>query len=176
MSDDSVASGGVEVVSAVPGRIRLRAVDAAGRRALGTVAEQLDTWPEVASVQVRERSASVIARFAPEHAAAVTDALRALGVDAAAGVTRPATDPAALIGGAAATANGAVGRRLNGTDLRLLIPLGLGLLSARSAMHGDQRLGAAPWYVLAWYASETFWKFHGTAPSPRGQVVDAMAD
>lgn len=166
MANDSPAARGVEVVSAVPGRIRLRAVDAPGHRALAAVAEHLESLPEVASVQVRERSGSVVARFDPRDAAAVSDGLRAFGVDAPGGAVRPAAaNPGAVVGDAVATVNGAVGRRLDGTDLRVLVPLGLGLLAARRALRGDDRLADAPWYVLAWYASETFQKFHDGRPA-----------
>jgi hypothetical protein len=30
----------------------------------------------------------------------------------------------------------------------------------RQALRGPERLGDAPWYLLAWYASETFFRFH----------------
>ncbi len=47
------------------------------------------------------------------------------------------------------------------------MPLGLGLLSVRQALRGPDRLGDAPWYLLAWYASETFFKFHGAPETAR---------
>ena len=176
MTVDSLPGSGMRVVSAVPGRIRLRATDPSARHALASVAEEVGTWDEVTSVLVRPRSASVVVRFSPELGDAVADSLLSLGVHLRAHGGPPvASDPGATIGAAAAAANRAVGRRLNGTDLRLLIPLGLGLLSARRAMRGDQRLAEAPWYVLAWYASETFLKFRRLAPST-AQSVDTKGD
>ncbi len=159
---ESMAAGGLRVVSATAGRVRVRAVDVPAHRRLPSVAEELDTWPEVTSVALRARSRSVVVRFDPEEATVVADRMLSLGVDLRAGVavSLPGA-PAGTIAAAAATADRVVGRRFDGTDLRLLIPLGLGLMAVRRAMRGNERLADAPWYVLAWYASETFWKFHG---------------
>ncbi len=159
-SVDSSASG-VRVASALTGRIRLRAVGATGRERLASVADAVGDLPQITAAQLRPRSGSLVVNFDPEHASAVADGLRALGVD-------PITDrpgapgaPTVAFGSAVARANRAVERRLDGWDLRSLVPLGLGLLAARSAMRGDDRLADAPWYVLAWYASETFMKVRG---------------
>ena len=79
------------------------------------------------------------------------------------------TDPgAARVLGGLARANELVARRTHGTDLRTLVPVGLGMLALRQFVRGEQRLSGAPWYVLAWYATETFWKFHGgDSPPPQ---------
>lgn len=168
MESEEIAASGLRVASAIPGRIRLRAIDRAGRQRLASLTDELGAWPEVTGVQPRAQSSSLIVRCEPKHAPAVADRLRELGVDPRAGGPSPAPrSPAAAIGGAASSANRAVGRRLDGTDLRVLVPLGLGLLAARRAMSGDHRLADAPWYVLAWYASETFWKFRGESWPPR---------
>ena len=159
MGPDTGVADGVRVMSAAPGRVRMRAVGAEGRRSLAPVAEKLRASAEVTSVDVRERSASVVVRFDPVHASAVADRLLELGIDLrASGGSASAGGPAAPVVAAVASANRAVGRRLDGTDLRDLVPLGLGLMAARRALRSKERLRDAPWYVLAWYASETFWK------------------
>ncbi len=161
---ESTAVGGLRVVSATAGRVRMQAVDVSGNRRLPSVAEELATWPEVTSVALRARSRSVVVRFDPEEATVVADRLLSLGVDLRAGVAvSPSGAPPVTIAAAAATADRVVGRRFDGTDLRLLVPLGLGLMAVRRAMRGNERLADAPWYVLAWYASETFLRFHGRA-------------
>lgn len=160
-SVDSSASG-VRVASAITGRIRLRAVGATGRESLASVADAVGDLPQITAAQLRPQSGSLVVNFDPEHASAVADGLRALGVDPITDQPRAApVDPTVAVGNAAARANRAVGRRLDGWDLRSLVSLGLGLLAARSAMRRDDRLADAPWYVLAWYASETFMKAHG---------------
>lgn len=170
MRPDSSLASGARVVSAVPGRMRLRAVDAHGSRGLASVVEELSACAEVMSVDLRARSTSLVVRFDPAHTGPVSERLRALGVDLHVDVaSTPSAGPAA----AASSVNRAVQRRLGGPDLRVLVPLGLGLLAARRAMRGDERLADAPWYVLAWYASETLWKFHGVGTSAPEQVTNS---
>ena len=160
------SDGGVRVASAVPGRIRLRAIDPAGHRRIASLADEVGAWDEVASVDLRPRSGSVVIRFGADQDSAVSERLLSIGVQPPAGVPDgPPAEPATVIAAAAASANRTIGRRLDGTDLRVIVPLGLGLLAARRALRGEERLADAPWYVLAWYASETFWKFHGGAPA-----------
>lgn len=165
--------GSLRLVSAVPGRIRLRA-DRSSAARLAAVAEELGSWPQITAVDLRPRSRSLVVRFDPGHAATVADGLLDLGVDLRAGVplSVPAP-PASAVATAAAAGNAAVARRLGGTDLRVLVPLGLGLMAARRAMRGEERLADAPWYVLAWYASETYLKFHAGATGAAGQFADS---
>jgi hypothetical protein len=164
MNDSVDLSGsGVRVASAIAGRIRLRAVGAAGRESLASVADAVGDLPQITAAQLRPQSGSLVVSFDPEHASAVADGLCALGVNPITDGPAAPVDPTVAIGNAAARANRAVERRLDGWDLRSLVPLGLGLLAARSAMRGDARLADAPWYVLAWYASETFLKVHGSS-------------
>ena len=172
MTSDSGADGGVRVASAVPGRIRLRALDRQGRSRLTALADEARTWDEAASAEVRAGSASLVLRFDPGQASALADRLLALGVDLRAGAGSPPPAGAAETVTTAATAiNRAVGRRLDGTDLRALVPIGLGLLATRRAMRGEERLADAPWYVLAWYASQTFLKFHGGGAAASAHVA-----
>lgn len=168
-----IGDSSLRVVSAVPGRIRLRA-GRSGAAELGAMADELGSWPQIAAVDLRPRSGSLVVRFDPLHAATVADGLLDLGVDVRAGVRLPVpTHPASAVATAAAAGNAAVARRLGGTDLRVLVPLGLGLMAARRAMRGEERLADAPWYVLAWYASETYAKFHSGVAGAAGQLADS---
>jgi len=45
-------------------------------------------------------------------------------------------------------------------DLRLLMSLGLGAFALRQILVRGLRLDEIPWYVAAWYALDTFVKFH----------------
>jgi len=168
MSDgDGVRPTGVRMVGAAPGRNRLRALTPSARAGMASIAEEIGTWPDVTSVELRERSASVVVHFDPRHATAVAEGLLRLGIDvpSPSRVNASSSDPALVIAAGASLANRAVAQRLAGTDLRVLVPLGLGMLAARQAVRGSDRLTDAPWYVLAWYASETFSKFHGSRMS-----------
>ena len=168
MDPNAIGPGAVRVASAVPGRVRLQGDPSRGA-VLADLADELGTWPHVTAVELRERSSSIVLRFAPEDHPAVADGLHELGVDLRSGSAAASASPPEVIAAAAGAGNRAIGQRLGGTDLRTLVPLGLGLLAARRAMRSDERLADAPWYVLAWYATETFWKFHGGAAAARDQ-------
>nr|OEJ74038.1 hypothetical protein BH720_16560 [Desertifilum tharense IPPAS B-1220] len=45
-------------------------------------------------------------------------------------------------------------------DLRFLFPLLLALLSLRQMFSKSPRLNTAPWYILAWYAFDSFMKLN----------------
>lgn len=157
-------------MSAAPGRIRLRA--AGGGRAadqLEDTARALGAAPDVTAVEVRPRSGSVVVRFEPGGASKVEEQLRAMGVTAE--DTLAGKDPATVIASGAGALNRAVASRVGGHDLRLLMPLALGLLSTRQALRGRDRLADAPWYVLAWYAAESFMRHHGRAADREPEVV-----
>ena len=47
-------------------------------------------------------------------------------------------------------------------DLRFLFPLGLGMLAVRQLIVKGWQLELIPWYVLAWYAFDSFIKLHPT--------------
>lgn len=157
------------VVSAAPGRLRIRV--ARGSSASGELARverALDAIDEVTEVAVRIYAASVVAQFDPRDLAAVTAGLDALGLRVPeSGRSHSAEDPATVVREAASAVDGAMARRFSHGGLRTLVPLGLGLLSVRQALRGTDRLGEAPWYLLAWYASETFFRFYGAPATSR---------
>ena len=45
-------------------------------------------------------------------------------------------------------------------DLRFLVPLGFGILAMRQLVVKGWQLELIPWYVLAWYAFDSFIKLH----------------
>jgi hypothetical protein len=50
-----------------------------------------------------------------------------------------------------------VGKMTNGVvDLRVILPLGIGLLSLRQLLTKGLELEEIPWYILAWYAFDMF--------------------
>lgn len=50
----------------------------------------------------------------------------------------------------------------NTVDLRFLVPLSLGILAMRQLLIKGWQLELIPWYVLAWYAFDSFVKLHST--------------
>ena len=49
-------------------------------------------------------------------------------------------------------------------DLRSIMPLVLGALALRQLLTGAGQITAAPWYVLAWYAFDSFLKLNQFVP------------
>ncbi|BAZ38069.1 hypothetical protein NIES4101_40040 [Calothrix sp. NIES-4101] len=47
-------------------------------------------------------------------------------------------------------------------DIRVLFPFGLGCLAIRQLIIKGLQFDVIPWYVLAWYAFDSFIKLHGT--------------
>jgi hypothetical protein len=119
----------------------------------------LEARAGVVGVRVSPRTASIAVRYERDETA-VGDLLGAL---ADAGLT-VRSEPARKEGAAGGTllikAASGMDRQLrlarNGADLRLLVPLALGALSARQALRDAPGLERAPWYVLAWYAFDSF--------------------
>lgn len=63
--------------------------------------------------------------------------------------------------------NDDVGRLTNGVaDLRLLLPLGLSLLAIRQLINRGLQIEQIPWYILAWYAFDSFIKLNIETESP----------
>ncbi len=159
------------LLSAVPGRVRLKVF--AGRRRpdeLERVRAALDALPGVSAVQASARTGSVLVRHEP--ASTGIDDLRAALQELGLALVYPESSPGAQMTPArrvlktADAANSRVGRRLGGSDLRLLFPAALGLLSLRQAARDAPGLAQAPWYVLAWYAFDSFLKLNGPEATP----------
>ncbi|MDP9067309.1 MAG: hypothetical protein M3N53_03035 [Actinomycetota bacterium] len=147
-----------EIVGASAGRIRLRVVRGPKSSAeLAHLAQNLAALREVADVEVRPHSASVVIEFDPAATATVEAQLLEMGIRPRhRAKARPRQDPASTIRDAASAIDRAVARRVRGANLRLLLPLTLGLLSVRQFVRGDDRLTEAPWYLLAMYAADSF--------------------
>jgi hypothetical protein len=64
-------------------------------------------------------------------------------------------------------------------DLRFLLPFSLGSLAVRQLLIRGLQLDLIPWYVLAWYAFDSFIKLHDTtaipATRPRSQIDDIQS-
>lgn len=168
-SIEATSASRLRVVSAIPGRIRLHAGGARGLPELTRLPDALESVPELTAIQLRLAAYSAILHFDARDGEKVWDALRRLGIHPPTRRGgRAKRDLGRVINGAAEAANGIVAERLGGHDLRQLLPLGLGLMSLRQMLGGEERLAGAPWYVLAWYASELLFRFQG-APASRAR-------
>ncbi|WP_066380132.1 MULTISPECIES: hypothetical protein [unclassified Anabaena] len=67
--------------------------------------------------------------------------------------------------------NADVGRMTDGVaDLRLLMPMVLGLFAIRQLLVQGLKLNDIPWYILAWCAFDSFIKLHNSTESPTSHV------
>ncbi len=152
------------VVSSVPGRLRLRLpTGAASGRRLAAAVDALSASAAVSTATARWQTTSLVVKYDVANTDAVWSQLAQLGLDSRASRATEAqedVEPSTRVTRAIIGANEAVRRRAGGNDLRTFVPLGFGLLALRQFVRDDQRLADAPWYLLAWYASETFQKFH----------------
>lgn len=161
-----------EIAGAIAGRFRLRLVRGPNLSAeLAGLAQDLEAMPEIADVEVRPHSASVVIGFDPRATATIEAQLLGMGIRPhQPAKTRARQDPATTILDAASALDRAVARRVPGVNLRLLVPLTLGLLSVRQFVRGDDRLTEAPWYLLAMYAADSFSRLQDPS-SPRARTV-----
>ena len=66
-------------------------------------------------------------------------------------------------------------RQLTGhrVDLKLAVPVGFGVLAARQIIASSGSLPAIPWYVLLWYAFDSYLRLHHT---PQGQAAQTLLE
>lgn len=154
------------VVSSTPGRLRLRV--APSHRQSGEmqrIANELQTNPNVHQVRMNIPNGSIIINHDGEDGSLhnVFTSLRDLGIifgDIALGKS----DAAEEVSNAVVDLNKRVRQATdNVVDLRFLFPLGLGIFSIRQLLARGLQLEIIPWYVLAWYAFDSFIKLHATS-------------
>ncbi len=167
-----------QIVSQTPGRIRLRVVHSHRQKhKMEPVVRALKERLEIYRVRTNVCSGSMTVFHAQEHIDSdeILAILRSLGVifpkiTAEKSIaTNRKSKAAAEITSAATALNQRLKRATKGTvDLRFLIPLGLSTLALRQFLVKGLQLGLIPWYVLAWYAFDSFIKFHySSEPQPK---------
>jgi hypothetical protein len=62
-------------------------------------------------------------------------------------------------------------------DMRTVVPVAFGVLAIRQLVANGVQLAAVPWYVLGWYAFDSFWKLNQDAHrSDEARVVASPAE
>jgi len=158
----------------VPGRLRVRveAASTAQRDDVLAAITAIGSRPGIDQVRADRRTGSALVTFDPdemsiEDAVALLRsahaALRALPSPAlVSSIDAGISDAAAVIRRGVGTADSSVLRATRGAvDLRVLVPIGLAGLSARQLARYGIGLKTIPWYVLAYYAFDSFVKLHG---------------
>ncbi|KAB8330503.1 hypothetical protein SD80_027925 [Scytonema tolypothrichoides VB-61278] len=151
------------VVSSTPGRLRLRVAQPHRQSGeMQRIANALQANPNINQVRTNIQNGSIIIHHDAENGSLdnVYATLRDLGIifgDVALGKS----DAAAEVSNAVVDLNKRVKQATNNAvDLRFLFPLGLGMFSIRQLVTRGLQLEIIPWYVLAWYAFDSFIKLH----------------
>ncbi|MGK7915251.1 MAG: HMA2 domain-containing protein [Prochloraceae cyanobacterium] len=162
------------LLSQTPGRVRLLlAPEFRQAEQMKRIASVLSERLEIYRVRTNVAVGSLTI-FYPEEGsswAQICSVLSDLGVifpaqSSAMSLTQNQSQAAAVLSTEAATLNQSFFNATGGTvDLRFLMPLGLSALALRQLLVHGLQLGAIPWYVLGWYAFDSFVKFHPSSPS-----------
>ncbi|NEU80162.1 hypothetical protein G1O98_14015 [Nostoc sp. UIC10630] len=155
-----------KVVSSTPGRLRLRVAHSHRQpEKMQSIANALLANPHINQVKTNVRHGSIVINDDGKDGSLenVLATLKDLGIIFA-DVTEGNTEAAAGVSSALVDLNQRVKQSTHGDfDLRILFPLGLASLSIRQLFKKGLQLEVIPWYVLAWYAFDSFIKLHGTS-------------
>ncbi|MUG93710.1 hypothetical protein F7734_15290 [Scytonema sp. UIC 10036] len=164
-----------KVVSSTPGRLRLRV--APHHRQSGDmerIANALQAQPNITQVKTNIHNGSIVIQHDTQDGSLenVLTTLKDLGIifgDIALGKS----EAAAEVSNAVVDLNKRVKKATNNSvDLRFLFPLGLGILSIRKLLAQGLQFEIIPWYVLAWYAFDSFIKLHGMTSQHSTNEID----
>ena len=155
-----------KVVSSTPGRLRLRVAHSHRQpEKMQRIADVLSANSHVNQVKINVDHGSILINHDGEDGSLenLLTTLKDLGVIFA-DITEGNTEAAAGVSSAVVDLNQRVKQSTHGAfDLRILFPLGLATLSLRQLLNKGLQLEIIPWYVLAWYAFDSFIKLHGTS-------------
>ncbi len=164
------------VVSSTPNRTRLRvSPKRRNPKEMAKIAKALNAHPDVHDVRTNLQTGSIVIHHADqdnwtdEFSAILQDLGVVLGsvTDVDLPISEGKSEVAKDLTGAVSDLNDRVGKATNGVvDLRLLVPVGLATLAVRELIRNGWEFEAAPWYVLMWYAFDSFIKLHYTAEPP----------
>jgi hypothetical protein len=154
----------IYVVSNTPGRLRFR-VPREHRQpeTLDAIADTLQAFSsQIQKVRTRAHTGSVTVYYAGDTNSfnGTMTSLQQFGlvvVDVPTGQSRAST----LVSDTLTRANQWVEFKTEGAvDLRFLVPLVFGILALRQLLTRSPGLNTAPWYVMAWYAFDSFIKLN----------------
>jgi hypothetical protein len=166
------------IVSSTPHRTRFRVSQKRRNKAeMKRIAEALKAEPDVTEVHTNVQTGSIVVQHEYRHNSLqdISATLQDLGIilGTVVGVEIPSMDGKSAVASdltsAVSDLNKRVGEATKGiVDLRFIIPLGLGTLAIRQLLRNGWQIEAAPWYVLAYYAFDSFIKLHYTEePEPQ---------
>lgn len=149
-----------QIVSSTPRRTRIRvSPKRRNPEEMERLAEALRASPNVSEVRTNLYSGTLIVHHEEKALADIKAELKDLGVIAMA-ATGVETSAQSLTD-AVSDLQKQVGPVLASVlDLKLLVPLGFGALAAIQLARRGLEMGGAPWYLLAYFALESFVKLN----------------
>lgn len=155
-----------KIISETHGRLRLRVAPLHRHpQEMQRIAHMLQAQPHVTQVRTNVNSGSVIINHDGQNSTLenVLTTLLDLGVTFA-DVTEGNSEAAEDMKSTIINLNKRFDRATGGeVDLRFLFPLGLSILAVRQVMVKGLELEIIPWYVLAWYAFDSFLKLNSNS-------------
>ncbi|NJL62604.1 MAG: hypothetical protein HC903_13240 [Methylacidiphilales bacterium] len=153
-----------KIISDTPGRLRLRV--AQRHRKLEQIQPLVNALQEHGNInQVRmnlDQGSITINHEGEDSWKNVMVTLKDLGIIFG-DIVEVHTDAAIAVSNPVIDLNQRVKQATDGQlDIRVLFPFGLGCLAIRQLIIKGLQFDIIPWYVLAWYAFDSFIKLHGT--------------
>lgn len=158
-----------EIVSQTSGRLRIRlAREARDQKLIHSLANYLKNKLEISRIRTNLQTGSItifyatnLSNFQQIKADFLNLGVQLLDRDFSPDVWTQKSLGAEKIVNFLGAVNQRVGQETQGTiDLRLLVPLGFSVLAIRQLLIKGLILDYIPWYVLAWYAFDSFIKLH----------------
>ncbi len=161
-----------QIVSQTPGRIRLRVTPAhRHQQKITPIVNQLKARLEIYRVKTNIPSGSITVLHGRELLSSqeICTVLQDLGVNLVEVTKKPSISVSNSSNASAAviTTTTNLNQRVktatkDAVDLRFLVPFGFGILAMRQLAVKGWQLELIPWYVLAWYAFDSFIKLNST--------------
>ena len=159
-----------KIVSSTPGRTRIK-VSRKRRNPeeMARLAEALQASPDVSEVRTNLYAGTLIVHHKEKTLADIKSELKDLGVIvmAASGME---TSPLSLTDAVSDLQNQIGPAVANLLDFKLLVPLGFGALAALQLARRGLEMGGAPWYLLAYFAFESYVKLNRPEENASGGV------
>ena len=157
----------LQVISRTPGRVRLRvSPEHREGETMSQIASAIAVFfPQIHKIRTNIQTGSLTVYYEGEQVnfEEILSQLPSFGViiEDGAKILPETSQAAANLTSVMAGLNQRVKQATEGSfDLRILMPLFLSLLALRQLFSKSPRLKTAPWYLLAWYAFDSFLKLN----------------
>jgi hypothetical protein len=152
-----------KIVSDTPGRLRLRVAPrdrSSGK--MQQIANLLEAQPNISQVKTNIAHGSILINHdgQADSLKNLLATLQDIGIIFA-DITESNSEAAVGVSSAVVDLNKRVQQTTNGVvDLRFMFPLGLSILAVRQLLAKGLQFETIPWYVMAWYAFDSFIKLN----------------